>query len=193
MKTKIREEREMIPEAEREWAERIRAGDTAPFAAMFEAYYTRLCVYAEGYLRCPEAAREVVSETFTRLWEKRRGWVVTDSVRSYLYAAVRNRCMDDLRHGRVRATVHGRAISAARSPGLGEPPASPEDELRARELAETVNRVLDALPARAREAFLLQRRENLSYARIAEVMGISVGTVEKHMSRALAALRDAVS
>ncbi len=50
-----------------------------------------------------------------------------------------------------------------------------------------------ALPERSREAFLLQRQHGLSYGEIAATMGISVSTVEKHMIRALAALREALA
>jgi RNA polymerase sigma-70 factor (ECF subfamily) len=189
MSSKPREELADPRDVEAEWPERIREGAMAPFAAMFEAYHTRLCAYAEGYVRCPETSKEIVSDVFARIWEQRRQWVVTGRVSSYLYAAVRNRCMDHLRHARVRTTVHARAAASERSPGMGQPPPSPEEVLRARELGDIVRCVLNDLPPRAREAFLLQRRKNLSYAQIAAEMGISTGTVEKHMSRAIAALR----
>jgi RNA polymerase sigma-70 factor (ECF subfamily) len=60
---------------------------------------------------------------------------------------------------------------------MAEPPASPEEELQARELAALVEQTIQTLPDRSREAFLLQRQHGLGYNEIAGVMGISPSTV----------------
>lgn len=171
----------------------IRTGEVAPFAEVFTTYHERLCFYAEAYVGSPDAAKEIVSDIFLWIWEHRAQWRVNGSLASYLYGAVRHRAMDRLKHERRASRAHAAALALDYSPGMAEPPASPEEELHARELALLVEQTISRLPERAREAFLLQRQHGLSYAEIAEVMGISISTVEKHMIRAIQALREALS
>lgn len=172
---------------------RIRAGEEVPFAEVFTTYHERLCFYAEGYVRSPEIAQEIVSDVFLWIWKHREEWRVTGSLASYLYGAVRHRAMDHLKHQRRAHRVHAAASLLERSPGMAEPPASPEEGLQALELAQVVEHTIQGLPERSREAFLLQRQHGLNYSEIAQVMGISPSTVEKHMIRARKALREALS
>jgi RNA polymerase sigma-70 factor (ECF subfamily) len=177
---------------EQAWIARIRAGEEEPFAEVFTTYHERLCFYAESYVRSPETAKEIVSDVFLWIWQHRADWTVTGSVASYLYGAVRHRALSHLKHGRIVDRTHAQVLRAEYSPGMGEPPASPEDALHAQELAALVEQTIQKLPERSREAFLLQRQHGLSYGEIAATMGISVSTVEKHMIRALRALREAI-
>jgi RNA polymerase sigma-70 factor (ECF subfamily) len=172
---------------------RIRTGEEDPFAEVFTTYHERLCFFAESYVRSPEIAQEIVSDVFLWIWEHREEWRVTGSLASYLYGAVRHRAMDHLKHVRRVHRVHAAASLLERSPGMGERPASPEEELHAEELTLLVEQTIQTLPERSREAFLLQRQHGLNYGEIARVMGISPSTVEKHMIRALRALREALA
>lgn len=178
---------------EHDLAAHIRAGEVAAFTEVFTTYHERLCFYAEGYVGSPDTAKEVVSDIFLWIWEHRAECRVSGSLAGYLYGAVRHRAMDRLKHERRASRAHAAFSALEYSPGMAEPPASPEEELHARELALLVERTISRLPERAREAFLLQRQHGLSYAEIAEVMRISISTVEKHMIRALQALREALS
>jgi RNA polymerase sigma-70 factor (ECF subfamily) len=172
---------------------RIRAGEEDAFAEVFTTYHEPLCFYAESYVRSSDTAKEIVSDVFLWIWEYRGEWRVTGSLASYLYGAVRHRAMDHLKHVRRASRVHAAAALLERSPGMGERPASPEEELQAHELTLLVEQTIQGLPERSREAFLLQRQHGLGYSEIAGVMGISPSTVEKHMIRALRALREALS
>jgi RNA polymerase sigma-70 factor, ECF subfamily len=181
------------PELEREWVERTRAGDADAFAAMFHAYYDRLCGFAERYVRSADQAEELVEEVFVRLWQQREECRGCSSLKSYLYTAVRNRALKLLRHeGVVRRTVE-QALRENRPLGVAAPFAAADEEVHAHELALAARRAIDRLPARSREAYLLHRQEGLSYAEIAERMGISTKTVENHLIRAVKALREQLS
>jgi RNA polymerase sigma-70 factor (ECF subfamily) len=171
----------------------IRAGEEGPFTEVFTSYHERLCFYAESYVRSPETAKEIVSDVFLWIWQHRGEWRVHGSLASYLYGAVRHRALSHLKHARIVERAHAQVLRGEYSPGMGEPPASPEEELQAQELAALVERTIQGLPERSREAFLLQRQHGLSYGEIAATMGISVSTVEKHMIRALAALREGLA
>jgi RNA polymerase sigma-70 factor (family 1) len=178
---------------ERVWVARTRAGAPDAFAAIFRAYYARLCAFAEGYLRSSAEAEEVVEDVFVRIWERREQCTGCSSLKSYLFTAVRNRSLKRLRHERVVKRTVTDARAANRPLGVAGERASLDDEVYAGELAAAVQRAVATLPERGREAFLLHREHGLTYAQIATTMGISVKTVENHLIRATKALRAELS
>ena len=172
------------------WLERIRAGEEAAFEQIFRAYFDRLQAYAERYVREPEVAEEVVANVFVRLWAQRAEWHVRESLKSYLYAAVRNQALMWLDHENVVNRTRKLGEQEQRSPGMGQAPASAEEELQAAELAAALEAAIDRMPPRVRDAYVLSRQHGLTYAEVAEEMGISPKTVEIHLGRALKMLRE---
>lgn len=177
--------------AECGWAEAMRRGDDAAFEALFRAYYERLCAFAEGYVHSPEVAEELVENVFVHLWEQRRR--CPEGLRGFLYVAVRNHAFKHLARERVVQRTQAAGLQQRKSFGMGQPPAAADDQLYADELAAVVQRTIDQLPPRCREAFLLHRQHQMSYAEIAGHMGLSPRTVENHIARALRALRDSLA
>src|SRR2546428_4014370 len=168
---------------------RIRAGDEAAFEAMFRAYYDPLCRYVGPPLGSRDAAEDAVQGVFARIWEDRARWAVGD-VQHYLYAAVRRRAISQIRRTAVRRRAAPLLI-LEESGGATRAPADAEFE--AEELWRRLERALAALPPRTRAAFVLSRREGLSYREVALRMTISPKTVGVHIGRALAALRKAMA
>jgi RNA polymerase sigma-70 factor (ECF subfamily) len=162
--------------------------DAASIEALFRTHYSRLCDFVDSYVRSPEAASDLVQDLFAHLWERCDAGDIPPLTPAYLYTAARNRALKYLRHRRVVAHW---AEQAARAPSPAGPQA--DERLRTRELAEAIRRAIDALPDRCREIFLLSREEQLSYAAIAEVLEISVKTVETQMWRALKSLRKSLA
>lgn len=178
---------------ERAWVARSRAGDVNAFEAIFRRYYQHLCVSAEKLLHSPDAACDAVQDVFVAIWKQKEFCQGCDSLSHYLFSAVRNRALKLLRHQKVVERTRARMTLEQRSPGVGAAPDAPDDEIGAMELAAAVERVIQQLPERSREAYLLHRRERMSYAEIADVMGVSVRTVENHIARALRGLREGLS
>lgn len=180
-------------EIERVWVARGRAGDVGAFEAIFRRYYQHLCAFAERLLHSPDASRDAVQDVFVAIWHQRDACQGCDNLRFYLFTAVRNRVLKLIRHQRVVERTRERMTAEQRSPGTGSAPETPDEELAASELAATVELIIQQLPERSREAYLLHRREGLSYAEIADVMGVSIRTVENHIARALRGLREGLS
>ena len=178
---------------ERAWVARSRAGDVNAFEAIFRRYYQDLCRFAEKMLRSPDVARDAVQDVFVAIWKQKDSCRGCDDLRVYLLAAVRHRALKHIRHQGVVERTRARMTSEQRSPGIGAAPETPDETMAAAELAARVDRIIAALPERSREAYLLHRREELSYAEIAGVMGVSVRTVENHIARALRGLREGLS
>ncbi|MBL7963360.1 MAG: RNA polymerase sigma-70 factor [Flavobacteriales bacterium] len=159
----------------------IAAGDRAAFEALFRLHYRALCAFAAGYVKDMDQAEDLVQDLFFRLWLDREKVKVTTSVKAYLYAAVRNRCLNAVKAGgRVRALNE-------EVEELQEAPERSEDE-HAERIAR-VQAAIESLPEERRKVFKLSRYEGLKYHEIAERLGISVKTVENQMGSALKTLR----
>lgn len=161
-------------------------GDAGAFRALFEAYASPLVGFAASILGATPPAEDVVHDLFAYLWTHRYTLEVAGTLRTYLYRATRNRCCSVLRHERVKhATEDATGTTFLSFP----PPESADAELGRAELALAIERAVAALPTRAREVWKLNRDDQLTYAEIAQVLGISTKTVETHMGRAFKALR----
>jgi RNA polymerase sigma-70 factor (ECF subfamily) len=166
------------------WVERIRAGDSAAFEALFHAYHAPLCAFAYRYVAARDLAEEIVQEVFLFVWERRETWDVRTSVKNYLFTAVRNASLSYLRHERVVRRRQAETVEL-----FAHPVESTDTETRTAELVAAVHRAVGRLPERCRLIFTLHREQGLTYAEIAGVLEISPKTVEVQMGRALKALR----
>lgn len=170
---------------------RARAGDQAAFGQIFAEYYPRLVAFARAGLPDGrvEVAEETVQDVFLEIWARRESWTIERSLAAYLFRAVRNRVSSERRTLRLET---GYAATIVREPEAATPEKA-DDHLSEAELEAALAAALAVLPERARQVFLLNRREHLSYAEVAVVLGIAVKTVEMHMARALRALRDSLA
>ena len=168
---------------------RIRAGDVVAFEQLYSLHASALLVFAYSQLRSRESAEEVVQELFLALWRHREKWELTRTLRAYLFGALRHHIVSHRRTIRAR-DERLQATQNADDTLAKLPSATRSDHLvRELELAEAIERAIDALSPRCRETFVLVRRQHLSYAEAAEVLGISVKAVEMNMVRSFASLR----
>ena len=176
------QQHEHVDDGDEELLAQIRAGDTRAFEQLFRRYAEPLYDCAYGYVGARDVAQEVVQQLFVTLWERRRVWQVSGTVATYLYRAVRNGSLNALRSNRRRVQLSERI---SETPGI-------EQELEAADLARAVGRIVARLPERCREVFRLNRYHHLTYAEVAQVLNLSVKTVEQHMARALRELRSRI-
>jgi len=172
-----------------ELSARIRAGDETAFDALFRDYYNGLCVFAARIVGSDAAAEEIVQDVLLRIWRRHACWEDCGSVAGYLYAAVRNRALNEIRAERFREGRQGQVALDAEITGIGGARISADERVRAGELAQAIDEAIQELPPRCRQAFLLRRQHHLSYAEIARIMEISPKTVEIQIGNALKALR----
>jgi RNA polymerase sigma-70 factor (ECF subfamily) len=166
--------------------EQIKAGDKAALEELFKDYYEPLCGFANTFTKDIDDAEDVVQEMFFQFWAKREKLNITGAVKSYLYSAVRNACLNKIKHLKVvREHEHYDAANDSNSIGVDE-------ELEYSELQDRVDAAIDELPAGRRKVYELSRNEGLKYKEIAEQLNISVKTVENQMGKALKHLREAL-
>ena len=175
-------------EAGTELAARIRAGDARALEALFREYYACLCDFAVRYVGEVSAAEDLVQDLFADLWARRANWTPRESVRAYLFSAVRNRALNlRKRHAVEQDWEHEEAVSEV--PTLHRSPETTLERLEREELSERVTAAVESLPERCRLVMHLRWRDRLPHAEIAAVMGISIKGVEMQLSRGLKALR----
>jgi RNA polymerase sigma-70 factor (ECF subfamily) len=162
---------------------RVKEGDIRAFEQLFREYYEQLCQWAYQYLHDRDSSEEVVQDLFYHIWLNRKSLQFRISFKSYMYKSVSNNCKMQLRQKKRRSEIE--KMLADENLLIEDP----EYTLETEELSEIVNRTLDNLPARSAEVFRMSRYEGMKYSEIADVLNISVKTVEANMSKALALFR----
>lgn len=154
------------------------------FEGLFRTYYKPLHAYALSILKEMDQAEEIVQQVFVHLWEKQDQLGINQSATAYLYRAVHNRCLNQLKHEKVKAAYQ--QYSKLRP--VDYPSAASRIQLS--ELQAKLDEALSALPEQCRTIFQLSRFEALRYQEIADRLSISVKTVENQMGKALRLLRE---
>ena len=138
--------------------------------------------FAYNYLEDSDAAEDVVQEVFSSVWDKGSAIDIRTNLKSYLFGAVRNACLNVLKHQKV--------VESYEREKLASEPSDDGDFLEMDELQKKVNEALDALPEKRRQIFEMSRFEGKKYHEIAEELEISIKTVETQMGRTLKHLRE---
>lgn len=154
------------------------------FQQEFHRYYEPLCQYAFTLLKEQHPCEDIVQDIFLHVWEKKQNLVGEESLRFYLYTAVRNNCITYLQKSRKSVVTGLTGHESASSPTVLYNAEKAEIDF-----ANLLKEALDRLPPKCREVFVLSRMSRLTYQQIADTLGISVKTVENQMGKALKILR----
>lgn len=161
---------------------------TTHFRKYYMRYYAILVVYATRIIAAAgmtaTEAEDIVQEAFCGMWEHPLAFENETALRSYLYTTVRNMCLDERKHRRVVKQYE--AFAAAGSPPLAgiEP-----EEMEREEMLKRILDMIDAMPRRQREVFLLLI-EGKRAKEIAAMMNISINTVKMQKRRGIIAIRE---
>jgi RNA polymerase sigma-70 factor (ECF subfamily) len=168
---------------------RIRAGDIGAFEALFRETYAPLIAFATRFVGTQAAAEDLVQELFADVWIERAALDVRTTLRGYLFRAARNRALNLARRQAVELAFE-RPERDDEIRSLHPAPARPDDLFDESERQVQVAEAIASLPERVRLVMELRWRAGLSYAEIADAMGISVKGVENQLARGLKRLRE---
>jgi len=166
------------------WGKKIKRSDQHAFDQLFRSVYPILVRFALRYTRDTAAAKDVVQDSFIKLWQKRTRINPEQSLKSYLYTMVRNKALNLVRDFSNVDMSH--EITQYISEREQAEPIGQEEE----QLSAFFTNWIDQLPDRQKEAFELSRFEGLDHEEIAEVMNLSPKTVNNHIVAALRFLRN---
>lgn len=154
-------------------------GSTAAFVAFYRAEEVRLFHYFRRRVG-REAAPDLVQEAFTRMFRS-GAFGKVEQPRAYLARTAHNLLIERARtwHRKQRMLC---PMDEARDASV---PPEQHGQIEAAELRRALRKALLAMPRRTRRIVLMHRLRNYTYAQIAEELGMSAKTVEKHIGRAL--------
>ncbi len=161
--------------------------DPAVFDALVRELYVPLCRTAAHITRSYDMAEDVVTEVLVAVWRRRAEMGSADTVRGYLHRAVHNRALTAVAGDRL-----GRCVPLENAHAVVDTRAAAAVGAPLTELEQALDRAVAALPERCRTAYLLSREDGLTYAEIADVMGVSTKTVAAQLCRALVRIRRAL-
>jgi RNA polymerase sigma-70 factor (family 1) len=161
----------------------VKKDDKKAFEEIYSRYWNFLMSSAAINLQSKQKAEDIVQEIFISFYNRRYAIEFSVSLRAYLCKALKFKIMNESRSQMVRDTYQ-KAVNYAYSNDN-----SAYLLCESKELAYKINCSISFLPEKCKQAFLLSREANLSYKDISGHLGISVSTVEKHISKALKILK----
>ena len=152
---------------------------TESFIELFAESRLALHRYIRRFVRSGETAKEIAQEAFLRTYRERES---VTTLRAFLFSTARNLAANEIRH---RRTVERDTLASADELRVAVEHESPESGFLRDERNRLVQQAVDRLPPQCRAAFTLRVFHECSYREVADHLGISVKTVEKHISRGL--------
>jgi RNA polymerase sigma-70 factor (ECF subfamily) len=169
----------------------LKESNKTVFAAVYDQYFGSQYAYAVKYVLDNEVAKEMVQDSFLKLWEKRNSLSEETQILPLLYQITRNNCLNHLKHEKVREKHKTRMQKL----GLNYMAISHSsaEKIIAQELEESISKAISLLPPRCREIFELSRNQEKKYREIAAELNISEKTVENQVLKALKIMREKLS
>lgn len=163
---------------------RLIGGDEDAFCELYATYKNRLIYFAMRFLKSREYAEDVFQDAFTVVWQSRRFINPDASFSSYLYTIMRNRILNQLRNAaneeKLKESILSQALDYTEDT---------KREVMLNDLKSLISHALQQLTPRQREIFEMSREAQLSHKEIADKLGISVNTVQEHISISLKLIR----
>ncbi len=163
-------------------------GRQATFKNLFDLYYGDLVNYANSYLYDMSQSEDVVQDVFVKLWTKSTVYQIKKNKKSYLYAMVRNSCLNHLK--KYHITDYSKVLEESHP--IISPRIFMEEESSKDVALEQVHAIMNELPQKMRAIVELRFINQYRYKEIAEELNLSVNTVKTQLQRAKAKFSEVV-
>jgi RNA polymerase sigma-70 factor (ECF subfamily) len=150
---------------------------------LFKQHHAALHWFCFQYLKSTEDADEVVNDIFMAIWEKRDELELSDKLKPLLYTIARNKSINMLKKKRMEY------VDIDEQFDFVSDHSGPADILHARETERIVQKLIEELPPRCKQIFILSRREFMSNRQIAEIMELNEKTIENQITIAIRFIR----
>lgn len=165
---------------------RIANSDKDAFDALFRLQYANLCRFAHNFVAETGVAEEVVSDVFVWLWTHRMELAAVSNPDTYLFTAVKNRCLNTLRQTSQTVPLD----ACFEKDAAAETPLA---EMEREELSQKLRTIVAALPEQQRIVFNMIKENGLIAAQCADILHLSRRTVETHLYKALKQLEKEIA
>jgi RNA polymerase sigma-70 factor (ECF subfamily) len=168
-----------------ELMQEIKADNMFAFDVLYKKYCKRVYKFGYSILKSPEESENIMQDVFLSLWENRHKVQKDSSIKSFVFTITYNKAISIIRK-KARESQFIEYLKSLQE--ITEEPVNVKLEYN--ELKTKLDEIINALPQRQKEVYLLHRVEGLKYNEIAERLNISVKTIETHMSCALKTIRE---
>lgn len=151
------------------------------YRELFEIFHSPLLKYAYSIFPSRQASEEIVSDVFIKIWERRKELDKIENLKLYLFKATHNTAINYLRNHRK----YHSAFLFNFERGSISPYPDPEQIMMNSELEARLYEAIQGLPPKCRQIFLLAKIYKIKYKGIAEIMNISVNTIDNQLAIAV--------
>ena len=152
---------------------------------LFNYYYPRLYQFSKSFLKLEDGIDDILQEVFVKIWKNRANIRSSETFSPFIFTMTRNLLLNELRSRLSNQKIKEKILK------FSVPDENYSfDKLEYGELKETVDQIVNNLPYKQREVFLLSRYEGLSHKEIAEKLNISTKTVEYHISQSINTIKN---
>ena len=166
----------------------VKNKDAQAFEFIFNTFYDKLYRVAYYYMSSDANAADMVSEVFYKLWLNANRLNKIENLENYLFFMTRNQCLSALRT--EKKLMYTSLQSDFRQQITT---ANPESALISQEFIQHLHKHIGSLPSRCQIIFLMVKEDGLKYKEVADILNISVKTVENQMTKAIGYLRKIVA
>lgn len=166
----------------RELQARIAINDETAFTQLYLHFGNRLIHFATSLVRSRETAEELTEDVFVKLWANRAHITEIENITVYLYVAVKNKALTSLS---LRARQLVLAPFDFLDTSVDEFAVDPYDLMITSEMMDRMHQAVELLPPRCKMIFKLIREDGLKYKEVAEILNISVNTIDVQMAIAV--------
>lgn len=174
---------------ERRLIQGLKKGDHNSYEVLFDLYYAKFVNFADAILKDTAVAKDLVQEAFIRIWINRSKLDENQSLENYIYVIVKRLIINYIRDSKPSVNLDAEKAHAI----SGDAWTGADLLVIANETRRRINDAIDRLPPQRRTVFTMSRHQGMSNKEIAESLQISVKTVERHITMALAELRENIS
>jgi len=154
----------------------------ADFEHIFKEYFEPLCNFINKYINNWEDSREIVQNTFFKVWQNREKIEVKTTTKNYLFQASKNTMIDHIRRSKKEVELSEGAIERIESQAIDIKIV--DDAM----IKKAIIKGMSHLKPKNRKIFELNKFEGLTYKEIAQHLNISERAVEDNIARALKSL-----
>lgn len=163
--------------------------DQQAYQDLFHLFYKPLLGFSNAFVRSPELSEEIVSDVFIRIWERRAQIQEVENLKVYLYVSTRNTALKYLLNKQKQASIALDDLQVE----LESQHHNPEQLLLTAELMNRVTQAINDLPPRCKMVYKLIKEDGLRYKEVAEILNISIKTIDNQLAIALRKIGKAIN
>jgi len=155
--------------------------DQQAFKELYLVYFDRLYKFALSILHSPEFAEEAVNDVFLNIWQKRHQLKAIENLRNYLFISTKNTAFNYLSKFRKERNASLDDVLVR----FEADELTPETAFFTTEVRNEIEQAINQLPPKTKLVFQMAKIEGLKYKEIAEILNISVNTIDNHIAIAI--------